>query len=58
MANAGMNRYIHGIIMKKVLLSIIALFAVVLSATADEDFITHRYDSFKACRLSGSSIVL
>lgn len=57
MTNAGMNRYIHGIIMKKVLLSLIALFAVVLSATADEDFITHRYDSFKACCLSGSSIV-
>lgn len=42
--------------MKRFLLSSM-LFATAFAAMADSDFIKHRYDSFKACRVSNSSIV-
>lgn len=41
---------------RNILLGIL-FFAGALSALADGDFITHRYDSFKACRVSNRSIV-
>ncbi|MBP3535357.1 MAG: hypothetical protein J6J53_05000, partial [Muribaculaceae bacterium] len=43
--------------MKNKLFAAIALFAAAIPAWADADFITHRYDSFKACRVSDRSVV-
>lgn len=43
--------------MKNKLFAAIALFAAAFPAWADADFITHRYDSFKACRVSDRSVV-
>lgn len=43
--------------MKIKLFAAIALFSAALPALADADFITHRYDSFKACRLTDRNIV-
>lgn len=43
-------------IFRKILTSIFFL-AGALSALADGDFISHRYDSFKACRITNQSVV-
>lgn len=43
--------------MHKKIIAIISFVAVALSVLADGDFITHRYDSFKACRISDQNIV-
>lgn len=49
-------KIINSFMYKKLLVSILFL-AGAFSALADGDFIAHRYDSFKACRVTDRSIV-